>query len=358
MSRLLLTMLVFVLRVAPIAAQDVEGVLEVLGDVDLGALESPADSLIDPLLIERWQASPIDQSDTAETLVDPEFHVRDGGLIKGRLVPASLSLRTLYGTLQIPTDNLIEAQFFVQPSLEVRDQIQAAVSRLGDPAFTERERAGDELRELFPDSLPYLREAMDARDEEVREQAERLVVELAARLGRQAAAEIPILDGQDTVRAHVRSMRGIVERDMFTVETRHGTLQIPRHDLVRIVFRRRTRQTAESLVPSTALATGGWVKTPIHVFRGKHLKIEASGQMSIPNWGENCGPDGSRRQSRTFRGHRMLSLVGRIGQSGEVFKVGRLFEGRAGTSGVLYLAVIPFRWAPATGAYKAVIDVR
>ena len=58
MSRLLLTMLVFVLRVAPIAAQDVEGVLEVLGDVDLGALAveiNSALSFMERAPVDEWR---------------------------------------------------------------------------------------------------------------------------------------------------------------------------------------------------------------------------------------------------------------------------------------------------------------
>jgi hypothetical protein len=346
-----------------LVAQDVDRILEILGDVDLAALETPPDafappSFIDPAQLARWLALPTDESDAVKALVDPEFHLRDGGLIQGRLVPDMLPLRTLYGTLEIPIEKLIEVRFFVQPSLDVRDQIQAAVSRLGDPDFGERESASAALRELFPDSLPYLREALGSKDEEIREQSERLVAELDAWLALQANQQAPILDGQDTVLANESSMRGVVERELFVVETSHGRLEVPRHDLVRIVFRRRTRQSAETVVPSTALASGNWMKTPIQLFRGKRLKIEANGQMQVPNWGEACGPEGSRRQSRAFPGHRMLALVGRIGESGETFQVGRSYEGRANRTGVLYLAVIPFRWAGATGAYKVAIEAR
>jgi hypothetical protein len=98
-----------------------------------------------------------------------------------------------------------------------------------------------------------------------------------------------------------------------------------------------------------------WLETEFTVEADVRLKVSASGMVDVyPQAGGQymCGPDGSDQLGQ--RGaHIPGQLLGRIGESGQVFLIGSNYEGTPQQEGKLYLHVWPFRGA--SGSYTVKI---
>ena len=90
------------------------------------------------------------------------------------------------------------------------------------------------------------------------------------------------------------------------------------------------------------------------------MKIAASGNISVRNYGIVSGPAGNTDWSghATFGNFPMLSLVAKVGKKGKPFLVGANFSGRVKGQGRLYLGVVPFSPYPtgAAGSYQVKVN--
>ncbi|HVR74040.1 MAG TPA: HEAT repeat domain-containing protein [Planctomycetota bacterium] len=293
----------------------------------------------------------------------PVFFLRDRSKIAGHPRLEALEVETQYGALSIPADQLVRVRFSRRLAEDVRARIEGLISDLGDEDFDKREAATKALEELGSPALDLLRGAAKSPDEEIKNRAEILlgkINEKAPESTNDSEDVLTNLDGQDDEIITSRmTIKGRIPRTEFLIDSLYGELRVATADLGGIVFRATGPTSTKVSVPSTHSPPGNWFDTKFEVERGQKLKIEATGQVSVRNYGILAGPDGNRDWGGTsFNNLPMLSLVGKIGKRGQPFLIGNSYQGKAKGAGRLYLAVVPFSPNPggASGSYNATIQ--
>jgi hypothetical protein len=119
---------------------------------------------------------------------------------------------------------------------------------------------------------------------------------------------------------------------------------------------------AESSKTIAVTPLTGFAVTKVNVSAGDSIVIKASGVISYGHGGFTFSPDGGGREMMvppTDEGFPCGTLLGRIGASGKLFKVGSNYAGTADRSGELQLKIAVFEIDPGefVGEYKVEITV-
>ncbi|MCZ6793065.1 MAG: hypothetical protein O7J95_05560 [Planctomycetota bacterium] len=290
----------------------------------------------------------------------PVFYLRDGGKVAGAPRLAHLSVRTRYGLLRIPTEDLIQVRFSTRVDPDVERRVSQSIDKMGSDDFDVREEAMDEIRKIGTDAIAQLSRAIESDNEEIKNRAEILVEELESEEDDKntVTSEMKAVQGdQDEIVTKTMTIKGLVVESRFTVESRYGPLELAAAHLVGVRFRFGGKISRSFDVDGGKTVTASWVNTRLNVIKGQPLRITAKGSLRVSNYNLTSGPGGTRRYSgSTFQKLPMLSLVGKVGSKGKGFLIGPSFRGKAPASGMLYLGVVPFRTYRATGTYKVKVE--
>lgn len=342
----------------PLRAQDAGRIVEILDAGETNAREEAP---------EESTASSDDSGATEkEEAPSPLFYFRDNSKVAGRPEIEILEVRTSYGLLKVPVAELVRVRFARRVSPEVEETIVRSIEQLGDEDFETRQKAAAALSDIGAAALPALRKAVKSTDEEVKQKAAELLSEIYAEqnddAGNGDGDALPPLPGVDDEVISTRmTIKGRIVQEQFSIDSRYGRLEVATGMLSGIVFRVVGPSSRKVNVAATFQPPGNWFDSKLEVERGQRFRINASGIVSVSNYGVSCGPDGTTRytSSRAYQGFPVLSLVGKIGKRGKAFLIGSDHKGKAGTSGKLYLAITPFYYNPggAVGNYQVKIDV-
>lgn len=285
------------------------------------------------------------------------FFLRGGGLVIGKADVGSVDVRTRYGLLSVPLDDVLQLRFVPRIPAELKARIEDAVGNLGNEDFDTREQATSALRKIGDPARPFLVDALRGGDEEVTSRASAILESLAEEAPEEPerAEGLEPLRGADDDEVVTKrfTIRGEVLQDRFRVTTAYGKLEVGRSDLVGVVVSMDGPISRSVDVPSTNLVPANWLDTKVSVRTGMVLRFKAAGQLHVANYNIISGPEGNTRYSgSTFEGFAMLSLVGKVGEKGKPFLIGRGTKQKITSNGRIYVGVVPFRnnYA-ATGAY-------
>ena len=297
----------------------------------------------------------------AAEVPQPVFFLRDGSRITGLPDFDSLQVKTRYGTLNVPSTDLVRLRLTPRTGNESRELIEAEILRLGGSDFDEREAAMDALRKLGTPALPFLNKLATSDDEELRNRSLLLIGEIRSRIkeANKHGDEFPALvGGADEIITRRFKIRGAIEETSFSVKSRYGTLAIKVADILGVDFRTGGAIQETVTIGSKHLVPANWSNTKLFISAGITLRIKASGSLFVQNYNLNSGPQGTTRYSgTTYKNFPMLSLVGKIGRNGTPFLIGANYKAQARTGGTLQLGVVPFRTNyKATGTYKVRIS--
>jgi hypothetical protein len=298
---------------------------------------------------------PAKEKDKPAKVETGDLAFADGSTLRVTLVSEVIEVETRYGKLTIPAAEVQRIDFAFRIPDEVAKKIAAAVKRLGDNNFEEREVATKELREIGRRAYPSLEEAAKGVDAEVAKRASMLLGELREKF----TEEDLVFPKKDRVQTPEFTVVGRITASSLRLKTAYfGETALKVADL-------RSFQGAglsgDSRLSIDAAKFGSlanqWMETSITLERGGPLKVVASGQVDL--W-----PDDSGQYMTTPRGYGNArppafsagSLVGKIGDNGAPFLIGEKFDGKAGGSGKLYLHIIPSQWGNASkGSYEVKI---
>ncbi len=303
-----------------------------------------------------------DASDKPSML--PTFYLRDRSKITGAPKFETLEIRTLYGALSIPRDQILKIRFARRIAPELKNRIDGLIADLGNEDFDRREEATKGLSDIALPALEALRAAAKSTNEEVKNRATGLIEELARKFPAEGATSeelVPSLSGTDDEILTTRmTVKGVIPIEDLLIESRYGELKVLIADLSAVVFRVSGPENLKIEIAPTYQPPGSWLDTKFDVERGQKLRIEASGAIGVRNYGISSGPDGNRDWGgTTFQNFPMLSLIGKIGKRGPPFLIGSTFNGKAKTTGRLYMAVcpVPQNTGRANGNYKVTAKV-
>jgi len=310
---------------------------------------------------ESAKATPAGDAASKAKRQAPVLHLRDKSRISGTPKFEGVTVETQYGTLTVPRDQLVRIRFVRRIPTELRDKIQQLINDLGDADFDKRDAATSSLREIGAPALDLLRKAAKSTNEEVKNRAGVLVSEISEKQSSTQSSEddlVPQLGGSDDeVVTAKMTVKGHVQLDEVLVESNYGELKVSVGDLTAITFRSAGPSAMKVNVTMQHQPPSNWLDTKLDLEKGQKVKIDASGQTNVRNYGIVSGPEGNRDYSSSgaLGNFPPLALVGKIGKRGQPFLVGSSYTGKAKTGGRLYLGITTFTPYPAgaAGGYEA-----
>jgi hypothetical protein len=274
-----------------------------------------------------------------------------------------LQVETLYGLLSIPKDQLIRIRFSFRLPVELRERITGLVEDLASEDFDKREAATQALRTIGKPALSYLRKATKSDNDEVKSRAGSVLAEILEKASSPETDEDslqPLTGSDDEILTTRMAIKGRVLAEDFEIESRYGNLKVRVADLVGVSFKPSVPTSAKVTVSAQHQPPGKWLDTRMDVQAGEQVRVSASGNISVSNYGVVSGPAGNTSWSghSTFGNFPMLSLVAKVGKKGKPFLVGASYRGKVRGKGRIYLGVVPFSPYPtgAAGNYQVKVE--
>jgi hypothetical protein len=275
------------------------------------------------------------------------LHLLDGSVISGDLSVSEIEIQTPFGKLVVPIDRIRSLKPGLDSYPKVLAEIETQIKNLASDDYKTREQAHKDLQAMGL----KIRKELDRYAADENAEIKRHVGEIIKELDEQAeqaadeetAAEQPWIR-LDTLVTSDFTVVGKVSPNEFQVTSKYGPLTVQLADL-----KLGERQTAvrESLrknvtVDGSNIAQRSFKSTGIRVEAGDKINLKAEGTVVMTPWGSNAAasPDGAPNYG-WFVPNQIPggALVAKIGDKGDVFKVGRQATFVAKNAGVLQLAI-------------------
>jgi hypothetical protein len=260
--------------------------------------------------------------------LDVEMVLRDRSRLRVKLTKdQSVTLRTAYGNLSIPTTELRCVRRGDRLSPEEQQVFTQALKELDSDDFAVRQAAQNKIVALGLVACSALKEALPNASTEARARMETVLKKIEE--GGGASAQ-PL----DSAKTRLFEARGTLEVKTFTVNARFGTFDIRFDDIDRIQWLAYGELRSVALDVSKACVD--WVDTGLDLETGEEALIRCTGQINIQ--GNTTGPEGSQnwgRQGSFLAG----AVLGRIGLSGPEFLIAKGSKFTPDTSGRLYVKI-------------------
>jgi hypothetical protein len=283
-----------------------------------------------------------------------QVYMKDNTYVEGVVNIDNFEVETEYGKLVVPRDQIIKIRIGKNADKELKENIGKLIGKLADEEFKVREDATKELGALGAVALEELREAAKSEDVEVKTRAEKLVKEIEQSIPPDSEE---IIDDDEIV-AKKFTIRGTLLVDKFIIKTRYGTITADKKDVKTLVVSKTSFFTRTIVVSgSSNSGSDAMLDTGINLVKGEKVVIKASGTVHIRSYGITATPDGSSNRSSHYSGIPIGGLMGKIGPSGGLFKVGSSYTGVADQNGRLYLAVAVRSGYSTTGDFRVTVQV-
>ena len=295
------------------------------------------------------ESGPVIEVDRSTVTLGPteiRLTMQDGTIITGEMDRPSLVVNTDFGQLDVPISRIKQLRPGLLSNPALNDEIQGLINTLGGDNFEQREEAHKSLERYGHLIYHVLTSAGDGENAEQKRHLDELRQRCSEMMDQgdafgEAAIE-PAWIEYDTVVTDTFEIVGRVDLSNFQVESRYGQLNVAFADvkLVDRMFGQKEAINRRMTVEGTAIAGFSYKSSRIRVARGDRVTISADGQVVMSPWGSNAmtTPDGNQGYGmyKQFPGG---ALVGRIGESGEEFLVGRQASFVADRDGIIQLGV-------------------
>ncbi len=293
----------------------------------------------------------VDVPRTAAVTHGPRYlklHLFDGSVLTGDLSIAEIAVETQFGKLTVPIDKIRSFNPGLDSFPELSAQISSKIKSLGSDDYKTREAAHKELAAMGVKVQRELEKFVADDNAEIKRHVGEILKEFeeAAEDGgedEESTVEQPWIR-LDTVVTSDFTVVGKVSPTEFKVASKYGDLNVKLADVRRAErdagakesFRKSLTVAGENLAQRTFKSSG------VRVQAGDKITFKAEGSIVMSPWGGNAssGPDGAPNYGwyipNQIAGG---TLVARIGEKGQIFKVGRQSTMVAKQSGVLQFAI-------------------
>lgn len=267
----------------------------------------------------------------------------DGSIFVGKLAAGDLVIETSYGELRVPADQVLGLQPGLDHRPEQRKHIARLIRDLGAAEYKVRQDSVDELIRIGPAVRPFVEEFRDDPDAERKQLVEQILSQFD-RIDSDRDSDHQTLIAEDRIETKAFTIVGRVSAEQVTVETSYATLTLPMAKVasVELFDPSRPKVLVKKLdVSGEYKANVKHYDTGVRLRRGDRVFIKADGKITMSPWGSNAFsvPDGMPNYGTYMNNIHQGALVARVGDSGQVFKVGAEHSFTAEKSGVLQLAV-------------------
>jgi hypothetical protein len=310
-----------------------------------------------------WVGSAVADNKTKDPPNSNEVEIRltDGSRVRMLILEESLLIATKYGKLTIPSRDLHRVELGIHPPAVVAQKIEEAIKRLGEKSFQERENATSDLVAVGPAAYLALHKAAKTKDPEVAQRARQVLEAIRQRVPEDKLR----LREDDRIQTTEFTIVGRVLNPTLKVKSAiFGETQLNLTDLRGIHWLGQLAEVdLEVEAAKYAVNPGQWMDTGIELIMDDELVIRASGQVDLManNPGQFLsGPEGSPQFGQGPGMYQAGTLLGRIGENGQVFVIGASHQEASKTEGKLYVQIAPGPWPrggghTASGSYKVSI---
>ena len=278
------------------------------------------------------------------------LNLLDGSVISGDLSVSEITVETPFGNLVVPIDRIKSFTPGLDSYPKVLADLDALIKNLGSDDYQTREQAHKDLAAMGIKIRRELDRFVNDENAEIKRHVGEIIKEIE-----EQNQEVDGFDEEggggtqpwirlDTVVTSDFTVVGKVTPKQFEIASKYGPLTVQLADVQK---GERDTGTRESLrksmtVEGTNIAQRSFKSTGIRLQAGDKVTVRADGNVIMSPWGSNAatGPDGAPNYgwyvANQIPGG---ALVGRIGDKGQVFKVGRQSTFTAKSAGVLQLAI-------------------
>jgi hypothetical protein len=260
---------------------------------------------------------------------DLKITLMDGSVLAGKLSVADLTIDTRFGTLKVPIAQIQSFAPGLKSHPDFEKKIDDLVNDLAADAFTDREKAQQELMKIGPVLKPEVERQLKGAQAEKQMRLQKLVEDFESEREEDADTSMD-WTRDDVIVTPGFTIVGHISTSQFAVQSNYGTLQVKLSDV-----RMARRDSAEPEEIHKTFAVSGNVMNNhsffapgVRLARGDQVTITAGGTVTMSPWGNNAqsGPDGARNYGVMQPGNIPTgTLIGRVG-GGEPFKVGSKFS--------------------------------
>jgi hypothetical protein len=290
-----------------------------------------------------------DTARPAAASVDPRMlrlHLMDGSIITGELSVDDIKVQTDFGLLTVPVERIRSFSPGLDSYPQIAAQIAGLIEILGSDDYPAREQAHKDLSRMGVKILrllePYRNDANAERKRHVLEVVKELEELMEEESGFDEPAEKPWIHG-DTMVTSQFTIVGKIVQDTFQVSSKYGPLTVKLADVRTADRAGGAKQPIQKrlTVEGTHLAQKSFKSSGIRVERGDKIEVRADGQIIMTPWGDGyvSSPDGGEMYGWYANQILAGALVAKIGNSGQVIKIGSRSTFVAKTSGLLQFAI-------------------
>lgn len=298
------------------------------------------------------------------------LHLQDGSVITGEMEVSELSVATDFGTLKIPLDKVRSLTPGLASSPELAAKVNGLIEALGGEDYKGREQAHKDLVAL---GLKVHR-LLEAKRNDENAERKRHIGEILKEFEELTAEQEELNEGApstdkpwialDTVVTPDFTIVGQVSPAEFKVASKYGPLSVKMADLRRADRPTSVKDSIRKLVtvPGDSLVQRSFKNSGIRVEAGDKITIRADGSVVMSPWGsdQTSSPDGGQNFG-WYIPNQILGgcLVAKIGDKGQVFKVGSKSTFVAKASGTLQFAMaMQHQYAQQGYSYPGQYNVR
>jgi hypothetical protein len=300
---------------------------------------------------------------------DVEVHFFNGSKIRMLIQSELLEVSTLYGKLAVPIKDIRAVEFGIHFPEGVEAKIDGAVKALNSNDYRIREQATKTLQDLAPYSYPAILNASRAKELESASRAKDIVTKIRVK---HPPKDLKAMV-EDKVVTNTFTIMGRITSTIKAKEELFGERDLPMAKMRSFRAMGGASPDVDVGVDASKYANAGqWMDTNYLVDGRSTIVITARGMIDVwPQQGGNfmSGPNGfnATRNGMPFIGagkriggvngnQHCGMLLGKIGESGEIFTVGERYEGSPEIEGNLFLHIGPSQWnVQSVGTYEVKI---
>jgi hypothetical protein len=282
----------------------------------------------------------------------PKFirlHLLDGSVISGDLSVSEIEVETSFGKLIVPIDRIRSLTPGLDSYPQVIEEIETLIQNLGSDDYKTREQAHKDLAAKGIRIQKELERFANDENAEIKRHVGEILKEFEAQseeqddLDEEDTAQQPWIR-PDTVVTTDFTVVGKVSPKQFEIASKYGPLTIALADVANGERDSGARESYRKSVTvgGDSIAQRSFKSSGVRVQAGDKITVRAEGNVVMSPWGSNAstGPDGAPNYGwyvpNQIPGG---ALVARVGEKGQIFKVGRQSTFIAKTTGVLQFAI-------------------
>lgn len=275
--------------------------------------------------------------------------MHDGSVIAGDLDIEEVQVTTEFGVLTVPISKIVSLTPGLDSNKGLSESITAKCKDLASDDYKTREQAHKDLVAMGSKVSMELDPLLDSENAEVKRHVSEILKEIETQAEDQGSDEEggnkeEVWIRGDTLQTVDFTVVGKISPPQFGLKTKFGALTVNLGDVRRAERSFDVKELVrKSLgVPGQNLVQRQMKTTGLRVEAGDRIQISAEGHVILSPWGSNAmaGPDGAQNYGWYIANQIAAgALCARIGDKGDIFKVGSKSTFVAKASGTLYLGV-------------------